>query len=133
MPKKWHWIDHHILLLLHDESLAAHGGESGIGDEGLLATALSGLINLALYGGPGVTELAASYTFGIVKNHPFVDGNKRAAFLSISLFLYLNGQTLTASPADATLMIMAVASSERSDADFATWIRRYLAPRKRRQ
>jgi death on curing protein len=130
MAKKWKWIDRNILLLLHDESLAAHGGASGIRDEGLPDSALSRPLKLALYGEPDVAELAASYAFGLAKNHPFVDGNKRAAFLSIGLFLYLNGQTLTASQADATLTIMAVAASERTEADLATWIRNHLATRK---
>lgn len=130
MANKWNWIDRNILLLLHDESLAAHGGASGIRDEGLLDSALSRPLNLALYGEPDVAELAATYAFGLAKNHPFVDGNKRAAFLSIGLFLYLNGQTLTSSQADATLTIMAVAAGEQTEADLATWIRNHLAPRK---
>jgi death on curing protein len=130
MAKKWKWIDRNILLLLHDESLAAHGGASGIRDEGLLDSALSRPLNLALYGEPDVAELTASYASGLAKNHPFVDGNKRAAFLSIGLFLYLNGQTLTASQAQATLTIMAVAASERTDDDLASWIRNHLTPRK---
>lgn len=130
MAKKWNWVDRNILLLLHDESLAAHGGASGIRDEGLLDSALSRPLNLVLYGEPDVAELAATYAFGLAKNHPFVDGNKRAAFLSIGLFLYLNGQILTASQTDATLVVMAVAAGERTEADLATWIRNHLAPRK---
>jgi death on curing protein len=130
MAKKWNWIDRNILLLLHDESLAVHGGGSGIRDEGLLDSALSRPLNLALYGEPDVAELAASYAYGLAKNHPFVDGNKRAAFLSIGLFLYLNGQKLTASQADATLVIMAVAAGERTETDLATWIHNHLALRK---
>jgi death on curing protein len=130
MAKKWKWIDRNILLLLHDESLASHGGASGIRDEGLLDSALSRPLNLALYGEPDVAELAASYAFGLAKNHSFVDGNKRAAFLSVGLFLYLNGQTLTASQADATLTIMAVAAGEMTEADLAIWIRNHLAPRR---
>jgi death on curing protein len=129
MAKKWKWVDRNILLLLHDESLAAHGGVSGIRDEGLLDSALSRPLNLALYREPDVSELAACYAFGLAKNHPFVDGNKRAAFLSVGLFLYLNGQALTASQADATLTIMAVAAGEITEADLATWIRNHLATR----
>ena len=130
MAKKWKWIDRNILLLLHDESLATHGGAGGIRDEGLLDSALSRPLNLALYGEPDVAELAATYAFGLAKNHPFVDGNRRAAFLSIGLFLYLNGQLLTASQADATLTMMAVAAGEQTEADLVTWIRKHLAPRK---
>ena len=130
MAKKWKWSDRNILLLLHDESLAAHGGASGIRDEGLLDSALSRPLNLALYGEPDVAELAASYAFGLAKNHSFVDGNKRAAFLSVGIFLYLNGKRLTASQADATLTIMAVATGELTEADLAIWIRNQLVPRR---
>ncbi len=130
MAKKWNWVDRNILLLLHDESLAAHGGASGIRDEGLLDSALSRPLNLALYGEPDIADLAASYAFGLAKNHPFVDGNKRAAFLSIGLFLYMNGKILMASQTDATLTIMAVAAGERTETDLAIWIRNHLAPRK---
>ncbi len=130
MAKKWNWVDRNILLLLHDESLASHGGASGIRDEGLLDSALSRPLNLALYGEPDIADLAASYAFGLAKNHPFVDGNKRAAFLSIGLFLYMNGKILMASQTDATLTIMAVAAGERTETDLAIWIRNYLAPRK---
>ncbi len=129
MAKKWNWVDRNILLLLHDESLASHGGASGIRDEGLLDSALRPL-NLALYGKPDIADLAASYAFGLAKNHPFVDGNKRAAFLSIGLFLYMNGKILMASQTDATLTIMAVAAGERTETDLAIWIRNHLAPRK---
>jgi death on curing protein len=129
MVKKWHWIDRGTLLLLHDESLALHGGASGIRDEGLLDSALARPENLAVYGEPDVAELAASYAFGLAKNHAFVDGNKRAAFLSIGLFVYANQCRLTATQADATLTMMAVAASELSEADLALWIRNHLAPR----
>ena len=116
--------------MLHDESLATHGGASGIRDEGLLDSALPRPLNLALYGERDVAALAATYAFCLAKNRPFVDGNKRAAFLSIGLFLYLNGQLLTASQADATLTMMAVAAGEQTEADLVTWIRKHLAPRK---
>jgi death on curing protein len=129
MAKKWNWIDRNTLLLLHDESLALHGGASGIRDEGLLDSALARPENLAAYGEPDVAELAASYAFGLAKNHAFVDGNKRAAFLSIGLFVYANQYRLTATQADATLTMMAVAASELSEADLALWIRNHMAPR----
>jgi death on curing protein len=129
MAKTWHWIDRNTLLLLHDESLALHGGASGIRDEGLLDSALARPENLAAYGEPDVAELAASYAFGLAKNHAFVDGNKRAAFLSIGLFVYANQYRLTATQADATLTMMSVAASELSEADLALWIRNHLAPR----
>jgi death-on-curing protein len=97
----WRWVDKRALLLLHDESLAEHGGASGIRDEGLLDAALARPRNLAAYGEPDASDLAAGYGFGLAKNHAFVDGNKRAAFLAVGLFLWLNGYRLAASQAEA--------------------------------
>ncbi len=125
----WRWIDRRLLVLLHDESLAAHGGASGLRDAGLLASALARPENLAAYGHPDLAELAASYAFGLAKNHPFVDGNKRAAFLSVGLFLGLNGHRLTATQAEATVAVFGLASGEIDEATFATWIRESIAPR----
>ena len=119
----WVWVDKGMLLLLHDESLATHGGDSGMRDEGLLDSALMRPENLAAYEQPDFAALAASYCVGIAKNHPFVDGNKRAALLATGLFLLLNGKKLTASQADATLAILGVAASEISEAEFAAWVR----------
>lgn len=110
-------------MLLHDESLAEHGGLPGLRDEGLLDSALARPLNLAAYDNPDVCELAASYCVGLAKNHPFVDGNKRAAFLALGLFLYLNGQRLTATQAEATLAVLAVAASEWDEATLAAWLR----------
>ena len=120
----WVWVDKGMLLLLHDESLAEHGGDSGMRDEGLLDSALVRPENLAAYEQPDFASLAASYCVGLAKNHPFVDGNKRAALLATGLFLLLNGKKLTASQADATLAILGVAASEISEAEFAAWVRR---------
>jgi death on curing protein len=125
----WHWIDKQALLLLHDESLAEHGGSAGIRDEGLLDSALGRPLNLEAYGKPDFADLAASYAVGIAKNHPFVDGNKRAAFLATGLFLYLNGYRLSVSQADATLTMLAVAASEIDEAAFAEWLRRHSVKR----
>ncbi len=125
----WRWIDRRLLVVLHDESLAAHGGASGLRDAGLLASALARPENLAAYGQPDLAELAASYAFGLAKNHPFVDGNKRAAFLSVGLFLGLNGHRLTATQAEATVAVFGLASGEIDEATFAAWIRESIAPR----
>ena len=129
----WRWISKQALLILHDESLATHGGGSGMRDEGLLDSALARPLNLAAYADPknppDVAALAAAYCVGLAKNHPFVDGNKRAAFLATGLFLYLNGYRLTATQADATLTVLAVAASELSEADFAQWLSRNIAER----
>ena len=121
----WKWVDKRALLLLHGESLAEHGGADGIRDEGLLDYALSRPINLEAYGQPDFAELAASYGFGLAKNHAFMDGNKRACFLAVGLFLYLNGYRLKATQADATLAVFALASSDLSEAEFAAWIRQH--------
>ena len=120
---KWRWIDRRSLLLLHGESLAEHGGGMGIRDEGLLDSALARPLNLVAYGRPDFADLAASYCVGLSKNHPFIDGNKRASFLAIGLFLHLNGYRLAASQADATLAMLAVAGSEITEAEVASWIR----------
>jgi len=123
MRKKWQWIDKQLLILLHDESLLLHGGASGIRDEGLLDSALNRAVNLALYGEPDFAELAAVYAVGLAKNHAFVDGNKRVAFLAVGLFLGLNGYKLTVSQTDATHIMLAVASGEIREVDFAQWVR----------
>ena len=119
----WRWIDKRLLLILHDESLAEHGGAAGMRDEGLLDSALARPLNLLAYGEPDFADLAAAYGLGLAKNHPFVDGNKRAAFLAVGLFLGLNGRRLTANPAEATLTMLAVAAGELAEADFAAWLR----------
>ncbi len=125
----WRWVDKGMLLLLHDESLAEHGGDSGMRDEGLLDSALARPVNLAAYEEPDFAALAASYCVGLAKNHPFVDGNKRAALLATGLFLLLNGKKLTATQADATLAVLGIAASEISEQAFAEWIRRHSAVR----
>lgn len=125
----WHWIDRLALELLHDESLAEHGGASGLRDEGLLESALARPLNLAVYGQAEVADLAAAYGVGLAKNHPFVDGNKRVAFLAVGLFLALNGWRLVASQADATLTLLAVAAGEIDEATFARWLREHSGAR----
>ena len=111
-------------MLLHDETLAEHGGAAGMRDEGLYESALARPVNLAAYETPDFAALAAAYGVGLAKNHPFVDGNKRAAFLAVGLFLALNGYRLCASQIDATRAMLAVAAGELSEPDFADWIRR---------
>lgn len=125
----WRWIDKQALLLLHGESLADHGGAAGMRDAGLLDSALARAQNLAAYGEPDVAALAAAYGFGISQNHPFVDGNKRAAFLSVGLFLALNGYRLAATPVEATVMIFALAAGELDEDEFAAWLRAHLVTR----
>ncbi len=125
----WRWIDRRALLLLHDESIAEHGGAPGLRDEGLFESALARPLNLAAYGDPDVAELAAAYGVGLAKNHAFVDGNKRVAFLAVGLFLMLNGQRLVAAQAEATVVMLNVAAGVMDEATFATWLRAHTQPR----
>lgn len=126
---QWKWVNRQVLLLLHDESLAEHGGASGLRDVGLLESALARPLNLALYGQPDIASLAASYGVGLAKNHAFVDGNKRAAFLAVGMFLAVNGFRLQATQVDATLTVMDVAAGVMDEAAFAQWIREHILPR----
>jgi len=125
----WRWIDRRLLLILHDESLAEHGGASGLRGEGLLDSALARPLNLLAYGNPDAADLAASYGLCLAENQAFVDGNKRAAFLAVGLFVALNGYRLNASQADAALTVMSLAAGEIDEAEFARWIRANSAPR----
>jgi death-on-curing protein len=117
------WVNRQALVLLHDESLAIHGGASGLRDEGLFESALARPENLAAYGTPDVFECAAAYAYGLAKNHPFVDGNKRVAFLATGLFLRLNGYRLAVGQADAVKAVFSLAAGDLSEPDFAAWLR----------
>ena len=127
--KKWIWIDARAIIAIHDEQLAEHGGATGTRDQGLLASALSRPINLAAYEKPDAAALAASYAVGLAKNHPFVDGNKRTAFVALELFLALNGFELDASDVDCVLTMLAVASGEMDEPMLADWIRHNIKKR----
>jgi death-on-curing protein len=121
------WIDKQALLMLHDESLAEHGGLPGLRDEGLLDSALARPRNLIAYAPDSdLPALAAAYGVEIARNHPFADGNKRAAFLSVGLFLGLNGWRLAATQIEATQIVLGVASGELEEDVFAQWIRDHL-------
>jgi len=126
---EWIWIDIRIVLAAHDEQLAEHGGAVGVRDGGALESALARPQNLAAYGEPDAAALAAAYAFGIAKNHPFVDGNKRTALVVLESFLDLNGYELTADDVQAVLIVLGVADSTISEADLANWIRNNLAGR----
>ena len=123
------WIDKRALLYLHGESLAEHGGAEGLRDEGLLESALARPLNLLAYGSPDAADLAAAYATGIAQNHPFVDGNKRAALLATGLFLALNGMRLQATQVDATRMTLGLAAGEIEEPAFAAWLRRHAVAR----
>ena len=124
------WINRQALLLLHGESLVLHGGAPGIRDAGLLESALMRPENLAAYGQPDVFDCAAAYAFGLAKNHPFIDGNKRTAFVCTELFLALNGRELTADDASCVATMLALAAGDLDEAAFAAWLRAHTAPRK---
>ena len=127
----WVWVGRAALELLHGESLAEHGGAAGLRDGGLLESALARPLHLAAYGQPepDLADLAAAYGIGLAKNHPFVDGNKRAAFLAIGVFLLLNGHRLVATQAEATLTMVAVAAGEIDETALATWLRYHVRHR----
>ena len=117
------WISKKALLLLHEESLAEFGGARGLRDEGLLDSALARPRNTHAYHAEStVADLAASYAYGLAKNHAFVDGNKRAAFLSIGLFLAVNGYRLKADQVDAIQTMLAVAGGELDEQGLSAWI-----------
>ena len=131
MSGHWRFVGRRALELLHDESLAEHGGRPGLRDEGLLESALARPHQLLAYGEPDLAALAAAYAFGLVRNHAFVDGNKRAAFLAAGLFLALNGWRLEASQLEATRTMLALAAGELPEDAFADWLRRHIRPRTR--
>lgn len=125
----WRFIDRTALLLLHDESLAEHGGTSGLRAASLLDSALVRPLNLLVDGETDLAALAAAYGVGLAKNHAFVDGNQCAAFLAVGLFLALNGQRLMATQVDATLTMLAVTAGDMSESVFAAWVRLHMQPR----
>lgn len=125
----WVWLDRAVLIAAHDEQLAEHGGAAGFRDEGLFDSALARPLNLANYESPDVSALAASYAVALAKNHPFVDGNKRTAFVAMELFLWLNGQELNAGDAECVLVMLAVAGGEWDEATLAAWLRERIAAR----
>lgn len=120
--KEPYWLTRSECLLLHDMMLEQYGGCSGIRDEGLLESALARPQQLYHYGKPSMPEMAAAYTAGIVKNHPFLDGNKRTGFMMGAGFLERNGYEFTASEAEVVIRTLALASGETSEADYATWL-----------
>lgn len=111
------------MLAVHDEQLAEHGGLPGVRAPNLLASALARPRNLYEYGEPDLADLAASYAFGIARNHPFADGNKRTALVVAELFLELNGHELTAGDPECVATFLALAAGELTEAELATWIR----------
>ena len=122
----WVWLQRDVIIAVHEAQLAEHGGGIGVRDSNLLDSALSRPENLAAYGQPDVSDLAAAYGFGISRNHAFIDGNKRTGFVAVELFLYLNSYQLTADDASCVLTMLAVAAGNISEEAFASWIRKHV-------
>ena len=117
------WVARELVLVLHDRLLAEHGGAPGLPDEGLLDSALARPRQLLAYGDADICALAAAYAAGLVRNYPFVDGNKRIAFMTAYVFLARNGRRLLAPEAEATAMVIGLAAGEIDEAAFAAWLR----------
>lgn len=118
------WVELREILAMHDDQLAEHGGLHGLRDQGLLESALSRARNLAAYGDPTIFELAAAYAFGIAKNHPFVDGNKRSAFLAGAIFLAWNGWEPNAVETDVVMTFQELAAGKLTEAALTDWFER---------
>ena len=126
MTRKWVWIATEVALAAHAEQLAEHGGGDGIRDAGMLDSAMSRPQNLAQYGDPDAAALAAAYAFGIARNHPFTDGNKRTAAVVSETFLMLNGYALGATDAEVVVAFVALAAGELGEDELADWFRQHL-------
>ena len=116
------WLLRSVVVAVHEEQLAQHGGMPGIRDEKLLESALARPRNLYAYGNPTLVELGAAYAAGITRNHPFLDGNKRTGFLSMFIFLARNGVELTATQAEATAAMLALAEGSIAEDQLVRWI-----------
>jgi death-on-curing protein len=125
----WRWINREVLIAVHEMQLAEHGGGAGLRDPALLESALAKPLNLAAYGEPDICALAAAYGCGIARNHAFIDGNKRTAFVAVELFLRLNGWQLVAPDTDCVLTMLAVATGEINESEFAAWLRAHATAR----
>ncbi|MGJ7508367.1 type II toxin-antitoxin system death-on-curing family toxin [Variovorax sp. GT1P44] len=123
----WIWLSIRTVHAAHEAQLVEHGGPGGVRDEGLLASAMARPQHRALYEAPDAATLAASYAFAIARNHPFVDGNKRTAFVAMELFLDLNGFELNASDEDCVLAMLSLAAGQLSEESLAEWIRERLS------
>jgi len=126
LTRKWVWIATEVALAAHAEQLAEHGGGDGIRDAGMLDSAMARPQNLAQYGDSDAAALAAAYAFGIARNHPFTDGNKRTAAVVSETFLMLNGYALGATDAELVVAFVALAARELGEDELADWFRQHL-------
>ena len=127
-PERWRWVETSVAFAIHDVQIAEHGGSDGVRDGGAIESALMRPVNLALYAQADAADLAASYAYGLAKNHGFVDGNKRTAWIVARLFLADNGHALAFEVDDAVQVMEQVAASEISENELAHWLRERLVP-----
>ena len=123
MSERIEWLSLPVVLAIHDEQLVAHGGSGGVRDLALLESALNRPLNKWNYENAELPELAAAYAYGIARNHPFVDGNKRTSLLALYTFLGINGVDFVVPEADAAAMILALAAGQVCEENLARWIR----------
>ena len=126
--KIWTWVESDVALAANRNQLAEHGGGEGIRDQGLFESAMARPRNLAAYGAPDAPALAASYAFGLARNHPFIDGNKRTAAVVGETFLILNGFGLNASDAEVVVAFLALAAGDLAEDELADWFRERIRP-----
>ena len=127
MSEKWIWIAAEVALAAHAEQLAEHGGGEGVRDMGLFESAMARPRNLAQYAEPDAVALAAAYAFGLARNHPFVDGNKRTAAVVSETFLVINGFVLGATDAEVVVVFESLAAGELSEDELADWFREHIS------
>lgn len=127
MALDWVWVDIAVALAAHGEQLAEHGGAAGVRDMTMLESAMARPLNLIAYGEPDIAHLAASYAFGIARNHPFVDGNKRTALVVSETFLVLNGHLLDCDDVELVTTFLALAAGELTVDALAAWFRMHVA------
>lgn len=123
---EWRWVAQDVVFAVHDRQIAEHGGGPGVRDKGLIESALAKPQNIAAYGDPDIAELVASYAFGLAKNHGFVDGNKRIAWITARLFLIDNGNRLVFDKIEAVRLMEDVASGAVNEIALAEWFRQRL-------
>ena len=128
MSQDWVWVDLAVALAAHGEQLAEHGGAAGVRDIGMLESAMARPLNLVAYEDPDIADLAAAYAFGIARNHPFIDGNKRTAAVVSETFLGLNRHILNCSDVELVTTFLALAAGELTVEALAGWFRRNVAP-----
>jgi len=119
----WHWLLDGVVIAIHDEQIAVHGGIPGIRDDGLLSSALARPKHKADYGDPIVFDVAAAYAYSIIRDHPFVDGNKRTGFLVAYVFLSINGWDLRSSEVEAVNVVIDLAAGEMDEPSFSDWLK----------